>query len=245
MSDSLDRPARGQPAYYRERDAGFPARRLSETADEAGARLLHRARMVDATASYPAIWAEPEADEGQVTGTLTVRRDGVRLDGGTRKRPVQRSISFREVAGVRVGRAPGDRLDGRPAIVVERRDAPVILLRPLGLGLLSELAELLARLCATRTRVEEVAVVLPLKPGVLETARALVAEGPPFDLEEAGIEEHEVFVTEREAIFVFSGEDACQSARRFTHDATVWRAADRWAACLAASPRLASPAGET
>jgi hypothetical protein len=199
---------------------------------------------VDAVASYPAIWTEPEAGEEQLIGTLTVGRDAVRIDGGTRGQPAQRSIPLREVASVRVGRAPGDRLDGRPAVVIERHDAPVVLLRPLGLGLLNELAQLLAQLCATRTCMEQVAVVLPLKPDALETARTLVAEGPPFDLEEAGIEEHEVFLTECEAVFVFEGENACESARRFTQESAVWVAADHWAACLAGPPRLAS-AGET
>jgi hypothetical protein len=233
------------PADYRGTDQGFAAHRLGGGADETQPGLGHRAHIVDAIASYPAIWTEPEAGEKTVTGTLTVSREGVLLDGGTRRLPVRRSIPLGDVASVHVGRSRAERLDGRPAIVVERRDAPVLLLRPLGLGLLTELAERLAQLCANRTRVEQVAVVLSLAPAALDTARALVAEGPPFDLDEAGIEEHEVFLTKREAVFVFSGENACESARRFAHDATVWRAADRWAACLDSPPRLASPAGET
>jgi hypothetical protein len=194
-------------------------------------------RMVDTAASYPVLWSD--SDHGPVTGTLTVDRDTVVLNGGRPGQIVQRSIAHRDLVGVRVGRGPGDLLAGRPAIVVERHRATALLVRPLGAGLLSELADLLARLCETTELVEQVAVVLPLRPGALGTARELVAEGPPFDLAEAEIERHAVFLTEREAIFVFSGADACDHVRRFMDDTDVWRAADRWAACLDGPPRLA------
>jgi hypothetical protein len=193
--------------------------------------------MVDGAVSYPVLWSE--LDVGPVSGTLTLDRDAVRLDGGRQGQVVRRSIAHRDLAGVRVGRSRGDLLDGRPSIVVERHRAPDLLVRPLGAGLLSELADLLGRLCETRERVEQVAVVLPLRPGALEAARELVAEGPPFDPAEAEIERHAVFLTEREAIFVFSGADACEHLRGFLEDTAVWRAADRWAACLDGPPRLA------
>jgi hypothetical protein len=193
--------------------------------------------MVDGAATYPVLWSEP--DEAPVTGTLTLGRDAVELDGGRDGELVQRSIAHRDLAGVRVGRTRDDFLGGRSAIVVERRDAPAVLVRPLGIGLLNELADLLAQLCEQRVRVEQIAVVLPLKPGAIETARALVADGPPFDPAEVEIERHEVFLTEHEGIFVFTGTNACESVRRFAEDTAIWRAADRWAACLDGPPRLA------
>jgi hypothetical protein len=202
--------------------------------------VRHRACMVDDAASYPVLWSEP--DQAPVTGTLTLRRDTVELDGGRGGQLVQRSIARRDLAGVRVGRAGDGLLGGRSAIVVERHDAPAVLVRPLGLGLLNELADLLAQLCEQRAPVEQMAVVLPLKKGAIETARALVADGPPFDPADAEIEHHELFLTEREAIFVFTGANACESVRRFAEDTAVWRAADRWAACLAGPPRLAEAA---
>lgn len=225
------------PDHYGAADAWFTAHRLGADADEGEADARHCARMVDVGASYPVLWSEP--DEGPVSGTLTVDGDAVRLDGGRQGQVVRRSIAYRDLAGVRVGRARGDLLAGRPAIVVERHRAPALLVRPLGAGLLSELADLLARLCETRDRVEQVAVVLPLRPGGLGAARELVAEGPPFDPAEAEIERHAVFLTEREAIFVFSGSDACDHVRSFMDDMAVWHAADRWAACLDGPPRLA------
>jgi hypothetical protein len=194
-------------------------------------------RMVDTATSYPVLWSD--SDHEPVSGTLTVDRDAVVLNGGRPGQVVQRSIAHRDLAGVRVGRSPEDLLAGRPAIVVERHRAPALLVRPLGAGLLSELADLLARLCETTERVEQVAVVLPLRPGALDAARELVAEGPPFDPADAEIERHAVFLTEHEAIFVFSGAGACAHIRHFLDETAVWRAADRWAACLDGPPRLA------
>jgi hypothetical protein len=41
-------------------------------------------------------------------------------------------------------------------------------------------------------------VVIPLKEGAQERARALLAEGPPFDLEATAFDRHHVFLTSRE-----------------------------------------------
>lgn len=196
--------------------------------------------MVDDAVTYPVLWAEP--NEAPVTGTLTLGRDSVELDGGRHGQLVRRSIAHRDLAGIRIGRATGDRLGGRSAIVVERHDAPSVLVRPLGLGLLNELADLLTHLCAQRVRVDQIAIVLPLRRDAIETAAALVADGPPFDPADADIERHEVFLTEHEAVFVFTGTNACASVRRFAEDTAIWRAADRWASCLAGPPRLADVA---
>lgn len=202
---------------------------------------MHFADIVDAGASYPVLWSEldSEFDERPVAGTLTVGRNAVRLDGGRGERLVRRTLAYRDLAGVRIGRAHRDLLNGRPAIVVERHEAPALLVRPLGAGLLNELAHLLTQLCATNESVEQIAVVLPLKPGALEAARALVAEGPPFDPADVELERHEVFLAENAAIFIFSGAAACEHVRRFAEDAAVWQAADRWSTCLDGPPRLA------
>src|SRR5688500_9235882 len=49
-----------------------------------------------------------------------------------------------------------------------------------------------------------VAVVLPLNRGVRARAEALLAHGPPFDPAAAGLERHEVLVTDEEVIFLFA-----------------------------------------
>jgi hypothetical protein len=50
-----------------------------------------------------------------------------------------------------------------------------------------------------------VAVIVPLKVGHDDRAKEPVAQGPPFDPAALGLERHEVFVTAREAVFVFAG----------------------------------------
>jgi hypothetical protein len=196
--------------------------------------------MVGAASSYPVLWSEP--DGRLVTGQLAPGLDALQLQGASDGAPVQRVVMYSDLAGVRVGRASADLLDGRPTLVVERHRAPDLLVRPLGPGLLSELAEVLAELCARGERVERIAVVLPLEPGALDAARALVSEGPPFDPSDKSLARHEVFLTTREAIFVFSGADACESVRQIVRDADVWVAAERWRAVLSGPPRLAEAA---
>jgi len=193
--------------------------------------------MASLAASYPVLWLEP--DGRSVTGQLTPREDAVELDGHSDGTVVRRAFAYRDLAGVRIGRARPDLLDGRPALVVEPHGAPSLLVRPLGMGLLVELADLLADLCARSEPVEQIAVVVPLKLEAVEAARALIAEGPPFDLADKSLARHEVFIAGEQAIFVFSGTDACESVRRILRDATVWSAADQWESLLSGPPRVA------
>ena len=52
------------------------------------------------------------------------------------------------------------------------------------------------------------AVIVQLKEGARARAAELIAQGPPFDLEDTDFERHAVFLSEAEAIFVFEGTDA-------------------------------------
>jgi hypothetical protein len=174
-----------------------------------------------------------------VAGRLTAGYDGLRLEGSTDGRLVRRTLAYRDLDGVRIGRTGADRLNGRPTLVVERKDGPALLVLPLGAGLLLELAELLSELCGGAETVERIAVVLPLRADAAETARTLIGEGPPFDPADKSLARHEVFLTGREAIFVFSGADACESVRRIMRDMSVWPTASRWTDCLDGPPRLA------
>jgi hypothetical protein len=56
--------------------------------------------------------------------------------------------------------------------------------------------------------VEQLAVVLPLKPGNAERVAALLAAGPPFDLGATGFERHSVYLTGHFAVFLFEGSTA-------------------------------------
>jgi hypothetical protein len=193
-----------------------------------------------AVGSYAVLWSEVNGPP--VAGKLTPRRETLELSGTQDGRIMRRALAYRDVTGLRVSRMPPEVIEGRPTLVLEQRDAPDVLVHPLGPGLLYELADTLAELCSRNEPLAQVALVLPLKPGTLETVRALVDEGPPFDPSDKSLARHEVFLTANEAIFVFTGEDACESVRSIVRDSSVWSAAGRWSACLDAPPRLAEAA---
>jgi hypothetical protein len=82
-------------------------------------------------------------------------------------------------------------------------------------------------------------VVAPLKPGARDAARLLIENGPPFDPATTALTAHEVFLTDREVVFVFEGEDARKTVEELVGDPGVWRAATAWKECLDGRPRLA------
>lgn len=186
---------------------------------------------------YPVVWRERA---GLASGKLVLGPDGVRLEGTIAGRLARRRIAYRRLVGVRIGREPEERINGRPTIVLEQHGVRPLLVEPLGAGLLSELAELLAELgTAWSERLEQVAVVVPLKEGALERARTLTAQGPPFDLAEAKLDRHYVFLSEREAVFVFVGPQVGETVRRLLGDPATWGAGAGWAPLIAGRPRLA------
>jgi hypothetical protein len=89
---------------------------------------------------------------------------------------------------------------------------------------------------------KRVLVVAPLREDAQTTVRLLIQDGPPFDLTGTGLERHEVFLTDREAVFVFEGDDPRVAVERLLGEATVWRAAVAWRECLAGRPRIAEQA---
>jgi hypothetical protein len=83
-------------------------------------------------------------------------------------------------------------------------------------------------------------VVARLKPGALERARELLAEGPPFDLERSAFESHEVFLGESEVVFLFTGRKATGGTLALeAEDPELWRAAGQWAQILDGRPGIA------
>ncbi|MGH2500731.1 MAG: hypothetical protein ACRDF0_11670 [Candidatus Limnocylindria bacterium] len=81
--------------------------------------------------------------------------------------------------------------------------------------------------------------VLPLKPGARGRAEALLREGPPFDLEQTQFDRHQVFLTDREVVFVFEGEGPSDTVRQPAEDPALWKASEGWQACLSDPPRVA------
>jgi hypothetical protein len=192
--------------------------------------------------SYAAIWREPGgaiAHGKAVLSPQALRLDGVAADGQLSRR----EIPYTEIEGVRIGRGHDERLNSRPTLVLERVSAPPLQLDVLGAGMLFELADLLAALTlARRERYQPVILIVPLKQHAIERAQTLIAEGPPFDPEEKGLERHEVFLTDQEAVFLFEGPNAAEIVQRLARDPNTWRAAVKWRRLLAGAPRLAHSA---
>jgi hypothetical protein len=85
-------------------------------------------------------------------------------------------------------------------------------------------------------------LVLPLREGASPRARELLHEGPPFELEATQLEHHEVFLTDREAVFVFETSGAEPPLVLQAENPWLWNAAAAWRECMAGRPRKAETA---
>jgi hypothetical protein len=83
------------------------------------------------------------------------------------------------------------------------------------------------------------AVVARLQPGAEERARELIAQGPPFDPEAAGVERHVVFLSYGEVVFVFEGEGIEWALDDVLDSPLRPPAFDAWRPLLDGPPRLA------
>jgi hypothetical protein len=83
-----------------------------------------------------------------------------------------------------------------------------------------------------------VVVVVPLKAGVRDRVRELLELGPPFDPEAAGLERHQVFLTDHEAVFLFEAPDQAILDRLARSLRLRW-AAVGWREYLGGRTRLA------
>jgi hypothetical protein len=93
--------------------------------------------------------------------------------------------------------------------------------------------------------VQRLAVVVHLKPGTRDRAASLVAERPPFDLEESGLDRHAVYLSDDEAVFVFEGADVEWQLDDLVDDffhPTVQKAIEEWRPLLEGEPRVATEA---
>jgi hypothetical protein len=93
----------------------------------------------------------------------------------------------------------------------------------------------------TERKTSRMVVVVPVKKSAREEVRALVTKGPPVDLPSSGLDAHHVFLTEREAIFVFEAADP-SALERLVANADVWAAAETWRGYVAGEPRVAEDA---
>jgi hypothetical protein len=192
------------------------------------------------SARYAAVFRE--GAHAPTAGGLVIDDERLLLVGRCGEGRVEVSVRYTELREVRIGRSPEERLNGQPVLVLERRNAPRVQIAPLGAGLLYELADLLATLATEHVDSEEqVAVIVPLKTGCVEKAKELVAQGPPFDPAALGLTRHQVFVTKREALFVFVGPQVRETLERATRNPMLWSAGLAWRSCIAGRPRLSNP----
>ncbi|HEX9350795.1 MAG TPA: hypothetical protein VF877_05950 [Gaiellaceae bacterium] len=191
--------------------------------------------------SYAITWQEPDAEPR--SGRLELEPRGLSFEGSNGNGVAIEEITYDELSAVRIARTPGDRLSGRPTLVLERRTGgPIRIASVAQPGIISELAEHLAALhLGEELSLSRVVVVLPLKEGAHDRAAAVLEQGPPFDPEQAGLERHQVYLTDREAIFVFEA-DAADAVDRLAKDTTLWGAAAAWKELVAGPPRLAEEA---
>jgi hypothetical protein len=128
-------------------------------------------------------------------------------------------------------------------LVLERGDGSEVQVAPLGAGLLGEIADLLTTLTSDRARlIDELVVVVPLKPGCRERAEELLGQGPPLDPAALGLTGHEVYLRDAEAVFVFRGPEVIARIGRAMRSPALWRAGIAWQGCIAGRPRVVEDA---
>jgi hypothetical protein len=190
------------------------------------------------TATYAIRWREP--DGATFLGRLELAPTAILLEGRANgDAAVVRSLPYDELLGFHIGRGPDERLDGRAALVVERRAGDVLVTSAVvHAGVLTELADRLAGVTGAAPR--RATIVVPLAEGAIGRARELAERGPPFDPGETRLIRHELLLTEREAIFVFEA-DSAAGLEALLGQTALWAAAADWRDLVAGPPRLAEP----
>lgn len=82
-------------------------------------------------------------------------------------------------------------------------------------------------------------VVARLKDGAHDTAERLLREGPPFDVEELGLESHGAYLTPGEVVFVFEGPDVEWTVNEIVDRPAMALVFEKWKELTHGNPRLA------
>ena len=81
--------------------------------------------------------------------------------------------------------------------------------------------------------------MVPLRAGSEAEVQALLAAGPPFDPDEMGLSQHEVFLTPDEAIFVFESRLGDKALEPLLEQPELWETAAAWHEHVDGPPRIA------
>lgn len=190
--------------------------------------------------TYAVSWEEPDGSTG--SGRLELGARALVLHGQNGSGAVTESFPYRGIEHVRVARGPAERLADRPTLVVDLARGGTLRLAGVAQpGIVAELATRISSLRHDPAATERLALVVPLKPGARAAAEKLLAGGPPFDPEQLGLDQHEVFLTENEAVFVFEGVPAAL-LERSADDEFIWAAAAAWKPLIDGRVRFAERA---
>lgn len=85
-------------------------------------------------------------------------------------------------------------------------------------------------------------LVVPLRAGTRERVRELLREGPPFELDATRLVQHDVYLSEHEAVFVFETAGDAPPLEIRAADPALREAASAWREVMAGPPRKAEPA---
>jgi hypothetical protein len=187
--------------------------------------------------TYAVSWEEPDGSPG--SGRLELGTDALLLEGRNGGSAVTLAFPYRNISGLRVARAGHERLQNRPTLVVGLVGGRSLRIAGVAQpGIVSELAFRLSSLRPDRRLSERLVLVVPLKPGAKSEAASLLAKGPPVDPAGLGLENHEVFLTDDEVLFVFEGVlDVLLS--RSAESETIWKAAEAWEPLVEGTIRFA------
>ena len=86
---------------------------------------------------------------------------------------------------------------------------------------------------------ERVAIVARLRRGSRDRAKEIIAAGAPYELAEAGLRRHSIFLAGRTVVFVFEGPSVHELVRRLIDDPATASSFSVWAPLLAGTPTLA------
>jgi hypothetical protein len=186
--------------------------------------------------TYAVSWRHGQGDVQ--SGRLELVPEGLAFKNGS----TEETVAYGDLRGVCVGHTAGDRISGRPTLVLELWFGEPVRIAGVGqAGIISELAEHLSSLLGEERVMSRAVVVLPLREGASEQAAKLLRGGPPFDPQEVGLEQHHVFLTEKEAVFVFEA-DSRDATEKLIGEGRFWSAASAWKDLVAGPPRIAEDA---